>query len=99
MVSAGHSPAILVTGRTKELSPELKEKFTRFAKSLGLTDDHILFPVPIGNGQLGRRERDMGTVQARCCSPREKRRGTCSPPLVTGVLWEPLWVQKDHAPP
>lgn len=34
-------------GRTKELSPELKEKFTRFAKSLGLTDDHILFPVPI----------------------------------------------------
>lgn len=50
MVSAGHSPAILATGRTKELSPELKEKFTRFAKSLGLTDDHILFPVPIGNG-------------------------------------------------
>ena len=34
-------------GRTKELTPELKEDFVRFAKSLGLTDDHILFPVPI----------------------------------------------------
>ncbi|XP_007942557.2 neutrophil gelatinase-associated lipocalin [Orycteropus afer afer] len=34
-------------GRTKELTPELKENFIRFAKSLGLTDDHIIFPVPI----------------------------------------------------
>ncbi|XP_024418126.2 neutrophil gelatinase-associated lipocalin [Desmodus rotundus] len=34
-------------GRTKELTPELKENFTRFANSLGLTSDHILFPVPI----------------------------------------------------
>ncbi|XP_004677958.1 PREDICTED: neutrophil gelatinase-associated lipocalin [Condylura cristata] len=34
-------------GRTKELTPELKEKFIRFAKSLGLTDDYIIFPVPI----------------------------------------------------
>ncbi|XP_058158340.1 neutrophil gelatinase-associated lipocalin [Dasypus novemcinctus] len=34
-------------GRTKELTPDLKENFVRFAKSLGLTDDHILFPIPI----------------------------------------------------
>ncbi|XP_057576854.1 neutrophil gelatinase-associated lipocalin [Hippopotamus amphibius kiboko] len=34
-------------GRTKELTPQLKENFIRFAKSLGLTDDHILFSVPI----------------------------------------------------
>ncbi|XP_004713408.1 neutrophil gelatinase-associated lipocalin [Echinops telfairi] len=34
-------------GRTKELTPELKENFVRFAKSLGLTDDHIIFSVPI----------------------------------------------------
>ncbi|XP_062938658.1 neutrophil gelatinase-associated lipocalin isoform X2 [Cynocephalus volans] len=34
-------------GRTKELSPKLKEDFIRFAKSLGLTDEHIVFPVPI----------------------------------------------------
>uniref|UniRef100_A0A8C3X312 Lipocalin 2 n=1 Tax=Catagonus wagneri TaxID=51154 RepID=A0A8C3X312_9CETA len=34
-------------GRTKELSPELKENFIRFAKSLGLTDDNIIFLVPI----------------------------------------------------
>ncbi|XP_003407486.2 neutrophil gelatinase-associated lipocalin [Loxodonta africana] len=33
-------------GRTKELTPELKERFIRFAKSLGLSD-HIIFPVPI----------------------------------------------------
>ncbi|XP_023484750.1 neutrophil gelatinase-associated lipocalin isoform X1 [Equus caballus] len=33
--------------RTKELTPELREKFISFAKSLGLTDDHIIFPVPI----------------------------------------------------
>lgn len=54
--------AILATGRTKELTPELKEDFIRFTKSLGLTDDHILFPVPIGNGHLGRGERDTGPV-------------------------------------
>ncbi|XP_012627524.1 neutrophil gelatinase-associated lipocalin [Microcebus murinus] len=34
-------------GRTKELPPELKENFIRFAKSLGLTEDHIIYPVPI----------------------------------------------------
>lgn len=34
-------------GRTKVLSPELKEQFIRFAKSLGLTDDNIVFPVAI----------------------------------------------------
>ncbi|KAM5329007.1 neutrophil gelatinase-associated lipocalin isoform 1-T2 [Glossophaga mutica] len=34
-------------GRTKELPSELKEKFIRFANSLGLTSDHIIFPVPI----------------------------------------------------
>ncbi|XP_015449575.1 neutrophil gelatinase-associated lipocalin isoform X3 [Pteropus alecto] len=38
---------ITLYGRTKELTPELKEDFVRFSKSLGLTDDHILFPVPI----------------------------------------------------
>uniref|UniRef100_A0A8C7ATY9 Lipocalin 2 n=1 Tax=Neovison vison TaxID=452646 RepID=A0A8C7ATY9_NEOVI len=34
-------------GRTKELSADLKDYFTRFAKSLGLTENHIIFPVPI----------------------------------------------------
>ncbi|XP_037707210.1 neutrophil gelatinase-associated lipocalin [Choloepus didactylus] len=34
-------------GRNKELTPPLKETFVNFAKSLGLTDDHILFSVPI----------------------------------------------------
>uniref|UniRef100_A0A4X1U4R3 Lipocalin/cytosolic fatty-acid binding domain-containing protein n=1 Tax=Sus scrofa TaxID=9823 RepID=A0A4X1U4R3_PIG len=34
-------------GRTKVLSPELKENFVRFAKSLGLSDDNIIFPVAI----------------------------------------------------
>ncbi|XP_059869277.1 neutrophil gelatinase-associated lipocalin [Delphinus delphis] len=34
-------------GRTKELTPQLKENFIHFAKSLGLTDEYILFPVPI----------------------------------------------------
>lgn len=37
---------ITLYGRTKELSPELKERFTRFAKSLGLKDDNIIFSVP-----------------------------------------------------
>ena len=39
--------------RTKELTPEVRENFINFAKSLGLTDDHIVFTVPIGNGQCG----------------------------------------------
>ncbi|XP_037009682.2 neutrophil gelatinase-associated lipocalin [Artibeus jamaicensis] len=34
-------------GRTKELPRELRENFIRFANSLGLTSDHIIFPVPI----------------------------------------------------
>lgn len=38
---------ITLYGRTKELPAELKENFTRFVKSLGLTDDNIVFPVPI----------------------------------------------------
>ncbi|XP_049629770.1 neutrophil gelatinase-associated lipocalin [Suncus etruscus] len=38
---------ITLYGRTKELSPELKEKFITFAKSLGLRDNNIVFPAPI----------------------------------------------------
>ncbi|XP_045879406.1 neutrophil gelatinase-associated lipocalin [Meles meles] len=38
---------ITLYGRTKQLSTDLKEYFTRFAKSLGLTDNHIIFPIPI----------------------------------------------------
>ncbi|KAM6183210.1 neutrophil gelatinase-associated lipocalin-like [Erethizon dorsatum] len=34
-------------GRTKELSPELKQRFVSFAKSLGLSDDNIIFLEPI----------------------------------------------------
>ncbi|XP_034856323.1 neutrophil gelatinase-associated lipocalin isoform X3 [Mirounga angustirostris] len=37
---------ITLYGRTKQLPTALKEYFTGFAKSLGLTDDHIIFPVP-----------------------------------------------------
>ncbi|ELK26581.1 Neutrophil gelatinase-associated lipocalin [Myotis davidii] len=44
---------ITLYGRTKELPPELKENFIRFVKSLGLTDDNIVFPVPIGNASRG----------------------------------------------
>ncbi|XP_045429610.1 neutrophil gelatinase-associated lipocalin isoform X3 [Pipistrellus kuhlii] len=36
-----------IRGRTKELPQELKENFSRFAKSLGLADDNIVYPVPI----------------------------------------------------
>ncbi|XP_054583036.1 neutrophil gelatinase-associated lipocalin isoform X1 [Eptesicus fuscus] len=52
---------ITLYGRTKELPPERKENFSRFAKSLGLSDDNIVFPVPIGNGQLGRGGRGLGS--------------------------------------
>ncbi|KAB1279907.1 Neutrophil gelatinase-associated lipocalin [Camelus dromedarius] len=38
---------ITLYGRTKELTPKLKENFIRFTKSLGLTDNHIIFSVPI----------------------------------------------------
>ncbi|XP_040592826.1 neutrophil gelatinase-associated lipocalin isoform X2 [Mesocricetus auratus] len=37
---------IILYGRTKELPTEQKQHFVRFAKILGLTDDHIIFPVP-----------------------------------------------------
>nr|4GH7_A Chain A, Neutrophil gelatinase-associated lipocalin [Homo sapiens]4GH7_C Chain C, Neutrophil gelatinase-associated lipocalin [Homo sapiens] len=38
---------ITLYGRTKELTNELKENFIRFSKSLGLPENHIVFPVPI----------------------------------------------------
>ncbi|XP_058549971.1 neutrophil gelatinase-associated lipocalin-like [Neofelis nebulosa] len=38
---------ITLYGRTKMLTPELKENFITFAKSLGLTDHHIIFAIPI----------------------------------------------------
>ncbi|XP_004849322.1 neutrophil gelatinase-associated lipocalin-like [Heterocephalus glaber] len=34
-------------GRTKELSPEVRQRFVDFAKSLSLTDDNIVFFEPI----------------------------------------------------
>ncbi|XP_060464510.1 neutrophil gelatinase-associated lipocalin-like [Panthera onca] len=37
---------VTLYGRTKELTHELKENFISFAKALGLTDDHIIFPIP-----------------------------------------------------
>ncbi|GAB5580174.1 neutrophil gelatinase-associated lipocalin-like [Prionailurus iriomotensis] len=39
---------VTLYGRTKELTQELKENFISFAKALGLTDDHIIFPIPNG---------------------------------------------------
>nr|4IAX_A Chain A, Neutrophil gelatinase-associated lipocalin [Homo sapiens] len=39
--------SISLLGRTKELASELKENFIRFSKSLGLPENHIVFPVPI----------------------------------------------------
>ncbi|KAF5928225.1 hypothetical protein HPG69_016598, partial [Diceros bicornis minor] len=65
-------------GRTKELPPERREEFTRFAKSIGLTDDHIIFPIPIGKAQLGRGEGDMQLSRPDAAPPRkggEKRLG------------------------
>lgn len=65
-MSCGHCLSILVAGRTKELSPELKERFVRFAKSLGLKDDNIMFSVPTGKwpvGEIGKGCGDVGTVQ------------------------------------
>lgn len=46
----------MAIGRTKELTPELKKRFTSFAKSLGLTDDYIIFSVPIGKTSRERAE-------------------------------------------
>ncbi|NXB13857.1 LIPO protein, partial [Rhagologus leucostigma] len=40
--SSGSSTMVLLYSRTKELSPERLEMFTRFSRELGLTDDEIL---------------------------------------------------------
>ncbi|EHB02587.1 Neutrophil gelatinase-associated lipocalin [Heterocephalus glaber] len=57
---------IILLGRTKELSLELKEGFLNFSKSLGLTEEDIIFTDPIGNVQLGRGGQDVGSVQVWC---------------------------------
>lgn len=90
-MSCGRSLAILVAGRTKELSPELKERFVRFAKSLGLKDDNIIFSVPTGKwpvGEIGKGCGDVGTVQAGTDQPGEGK--TSSPALAIGIHFE-LW--------
>lgn len=76
-----HSLLILVAGRTKELPDELKEQFVRFAKSLGLTDNHIIFSVPTGNGQLGTGERDVGMWELSRLIPAYQRKGRHGPLL------------------
>nr|XP_003470657.2 neutrophil gelatinase-associated lipocalin-like [Cavia porcellus] len=55
-VPLGHSPVILTTGRTKELSPELKERFINFTTSVGFAENNIVFTVPTSNDQLGHTE-------------------------------------------
>lgn len=87
----GHSLPILVAGRTKELPAELKERFVRFAKSLGLTDDHIIFSVPTGNGQWGQGARDVGMRGLSRLIPTPPEKGkTQSPALATGIHFE-VW--------
>ncbi|KFO38205.1 Neutrophil gelatinase-associated lipocalin [Fukomys damarensis] len=54
---------IILLGRTKELSLELKESFLKFSKYLGLSDEDIIFTDPIGNVQLGRRGQNVGSVR------------------------------------
>ena len=85
-VFACHSLAILTLGRTKQLSTALKEYFTQFAKSLGLTDDHIVFPAPTGNCQLGRGGGDTGDCPGLML-PHEGKGGgeTQAPTAVTGA--------------
>ena len=46
------------------MTHELKENFISFAKALGLTDEHIIFPIHIGNHRLVTGEGYMGTAQA-----------------------------------
>ncbi|XP_063113715.1 neutrophil gelatinase-associated lipocalin-like [Cavia porcellus] len=55
-VPLGYSPVILTTGRTKELSPELKERFINFTTSVGFAENNIVFTVPTSNDQLGHTE-------------------------------------------
>ncbi|XP_077624427.1 neutrophil gelatinase-associated lipocalin-like [Crocuta crocuta] len=38
---------VALYGRTIGLTPELKENFTSFVKSMGLRDEHIIFSIPI----------------------------------------------------
>lgn len=76
----------VATGRTKELSLELRQRFVSFAKSLSLSDDNIIFLKPIGNDQRGRREGDVGSAQP---STGKGDRETQSPVPVTREVVAP----------
>ncbi|NXI04294.1 LIPO protein, partial [Pachycephala philippinensis] len=53
--SSGSSTMVLLYSRTKELSPERLEMFTRFSREQGLTDDEILILPQTGEaGSTGR---------------------------------------------
>nr|XP_023421312.1 neutrophil gelatinase-associated lipocalin-like [Cavia porcellus] len=63
---------ITLYGRTKALSSQVKEDFVKFSKTVGFTNDNIIFTDPIGNDHLGRGEGDIGSVQV-CCPNKQKR--------------------------
>lgn len=73
------------TGRTKVLSPELKENFVRFAKSLGLSDDNIIFPVAIGKWAAGEGEGDHSGLVLPHQGKGGRGRGARSSAPVTGA--------------
>ncbi|GAB5580171.1 neutrophil gelatinase-associated lipocalin-like [Prionailurus iriomotensis] len=56
---------VTLYGRNKDLPSVLKEIFISFAKSLGLTEDHIIFPIPIGRMSAWINEQVCGAL---CCS-------------------------------
>uniref|UniRef100_F6XCM7 Lipocalin/cytosolic fatty-acid binding domain-containing protein n=1 Tax=Monodelphis domestica TaxID=13616 RepID=F6XCM7_MONDO len=48
---------ITLYGRRDNLQPELKKDFTNFVKSLGLTDENIVFPVKISKKNFKKNKR------------------------------------------
>ncbi|XP_005413694.1 PREDICTED: neutrophil gelatinase-associated lipocalin-like [Chinchilla lanigera] len=86
---------ITLYGRTKELSPELKNYFVHFAKYLGFTDDNILFTAPNGNGRLGERK-GMWDSPGLMMPHRGKGTGeTQAPTPITGKFVVKIWGASD----
>ncbi|KAM6183682.1 neutrophil gelatinase-associated lipocalin-like [Erethizon dorsatum] len=83
-------------GRTKELSPELKERFIKFAKSLGFTEDNVIFTDPIGKDSrlTWMRHISLTFFEHKLCGPNGHSNQLA--PLLVSLMVEEDTAQKPH---
>lgn len=81
-----------LTGRTKELSSELKKRFVEFSQSLGLSDTNIIFLNGIGKSSWGEAKGcGLSKLDAAPAGKWERRDS-----IPCSSLWRDTWLPPKH---